>query len=117
MKQGEIWEMYFDPIKGSEPAYRTGRQAGRRPALIISGNMLNENLNIVIVCPLTTNIKGFKGNVVLNPTKENGLNTSSEILTFHVRSVSKERLKKKLGVVSKGTIETIKKTLNDLLRY
>ena len=110
MKQGEIWEMYFDPIKGSE-------QVGRRPALIISGNMLNENLNIVIVCPLTTTIRRFKGNVVLNPSHENGLKNTSEILTFHIRSVSKERLKKKLGVVSKKDIETIKKTLNDLLKY
>ena len=110
MKQGEIWEMYFDPIKGSE-------QAGRRPALIISGNMLNENLNIVIVCPLTTNIKGFKGNVVLEPSSANGLKNASEILTFHIRSVSKERLKKKLGVVSKKDIGIIKKTLNDLLKY
>jgi mRNA interferase MazF len=110
MKQGEIWEMYVDPIKGSE-------QGGRKPALIISGNMLNEHLNIVIVCPLTTNIKGFKGNVVLNPTHENGLKASSEILTFHIRSVSKERLKKKLGFVSKKDIGIIKKTLNDLLTY
>ncbi len=110
MKQGEIWEMYFDPIKGSE-------QGGRRPSLIISGNMLNENLNIVIVCPLTTNIKEFKGNVVLNPSHENGLKNASEILTFHIRSVSKERLKKKLGVVSKKDIGIIKKTLNDLLKY
>ena len=110
MKQGEIWEMYFDPIKGSE-------QAGRRPALIISGNMLNEHLNIVIVCPLTTNIKRFKGNVVLNPSQENGLKAPSEILTFHIRSVSKERLKKKLGMVSKKDIDIIKKTLNDLLKY
>ena len=110
MRQGEIWEMYFDPIKGSE-------QGGRRPALIISGNMLNENLNIVIVCPLTINIKGFKGNVVLEPSSANGLKNASEILTFHIRSVSKDRLKKKMGEVSKKDIGIIKKTLNDLLRY
>jgi len=110
MKQGEIWEMYFDPIKGSE-------QGGRRPALIISGNMLNENLNIVIVCPLTTKIKGFKGNVVLEPSSANGLKTTSEILTFHIRSVSKERLKNKLGIIAKKDIETLKKTLSDLLKY
>ena len=55
--------------------------------------------------------------MVLEPTTKNGLKTTSEILTFHIRSVSKERLKKKLGGVSKKDIETIKKTLNDLLRY
>jgi len=110
MKQGEIWEMYFDPIKGSE-------QGGRRPALIVSGNALNDHLNIVIVCPLTTKIKNFKGNLILEPTTLNGLKTTSEVLTFHIRSVSKQRLKNKLGSVSKLEINQLKKTLNDLLKY
>ena len=110
MKQGEIWEMYFDPIKGSE-------QGGRRPALIVSGNVLNDHLKIVIVCPLTTRIKGFKGNLILEPTTLNRLKTTSEVLTFHIRSVSKERLKNKLGSVSKADINQLKKTLNDLLKY
>jgi len=33
MRQGEIWELFFDPIKGSE-------QGGYRPAVIISGNLM-----------------------------------------------------------------------------
>ena len=110
MKQAEIWEMYFNPVKGSE-------QSGRRPAVIISGNALNDNLNIVIVCPLTTKIKGFKGNVILQPNLKNKLQKESEVLTFHIRSVSKERLKKKIGVISKIELKQIKKTLNDLMKY
>lgn len=110
MKQGEIWEMYFDPIKGSE-------QGGRRPAVIISGNMLNTYLNVVIVCPLTTKIKNFKGNLVLEPTAENGLSTTSEVLTFHVRSVAKERLKTKIGQIESDKVALIKEYLNDILRY
>ena len=110
MKQAEIWEMYFNPVKGSE-------QSGRRPAVIISGNALNDNLNIVVVCPLTTKIKGFKGNVILQPNLKNKLQKKSEVLTFHIRSVSKERLKKKIGVISKIELKQIKKTLNDLMKY
>lgn len=110
MKQAEIWEMYFNPIKGS-------KQSGRRPAVIISGNAVNDNLNIVIVCPLTTKIKEYKGNVILKPNNLNNLKITSEILTFHIRSVSKERLKKKIGAISKEELQQIKKTINDLLRY
>lgn len=110
MKQTEIWEMYFNPVKGSE-------QSGRRPAVIISGNAVNDNLNIVIVCPLTTKIKEYKGNVILKPNTLNNLNDTSEVLTFHVRSVSKERLKKRIGIISKEELKQIKKTINDLLRY
>lgn len=110
MKQSEIWEMYFNPVKGSE-------QSGRRPAVIISGNALNDNLGTVIVCPLTTKIKNYKGNVVLEPGDENGLNKTSEILTFHIRSVSKERFSRKLGNITAKELQQIIKTLGDLLRY
>ena len=110
MKQTEIWEMYFNPVKGS-------KQSGRRPAVIISGNAVNDNLNVVIVCPLTTKIKEYKGNVILKPDTLNNLNNTSEVLTFHIKSVSKERLKKKIGVISKDELHQIKKTINDLLRY
>ena len=110
MKQAEIWEMYFNPVKGSE-------QSGRRPAVIISGNALNDNLNTVIVCPLTTKVKNYKGNVILAPNKINGLEKKSEILVFHIRSVAKGRFKNKLGKITNDQLQQIKKTLNDLLKY
>lgn len=110
MRQGEIWNLYLNPVKGSE-------QGLNRPALIISGNMLNTHLQVVIVCPLTTKIKNYKGNLILKPSKTNGLETVSEVLTFHVRSVSKERLGNKIGHVSEKEIEKVKVTLNDILRF
>ncbi len=110
MKQGEIWEMYFDPTTGSE-------QSGRRPAVIISGNLLNEYLNVVIVCPLSTSVKNYKGNVVLTPNTINGLLKESEVMVFHVRSVAKERLKRKIGAIEDGQLSLIKQGLEDILRY
>lgn len=110
MKQGEIWELHLNPVKGSE-------QSGRRPAVIISGNMLNTYLQVVIVCPLTTSIKNYKGNLIIKPNEKNGLSKTSEVLTFHVRSVSKTRLDKKLGDIPAKDVEYIKKTLNDILKF
>ena len=110
MKQGEIWNMFFDPVKGSE-------QGGNCPAVIISGNMLNTYLKVVIVCPMTTKIKNYKGNLILKPSKTNGLNKVSEVLTFHVRSVSKERLDEKIGQISNKEVDGIKATLDDILRF
>ena len=110
MRQGEIWELYLDPVKGSE-------QAGRRPAVILSGNLMNQYLKVVIVCPLTTKIKNYKGNVILQPDHLNKLDQPSEILLFHIRSVSKDRLKRKLGVVENQLIEELINGLNDLLKY
>lgn len=110
MKQGEIWYANLNPTKGSE-------QAGHRPVVIISGNLLNQYLKVVICCPLTTKIKNYKGNIVLNPDSLNNLTSPSEILTLHIRSVSKDRLVKYVGNISKSDLEQTKSCLNDILNY
>ncbi len=110
MRQGEIWFANLNPTKGSE-------RSGFRPLVIISGNMLNEHLKVVITCPLTTKIKNYKGNVVLEPDELNKLTQPSEILTFHIRSVSKERLVRKIGGINSDELAIIKQGLDDILRY
>lgn len=110
MKQAEIWNVNLNPVKGSE-------QAGFRPVVIISGNLANEFLRTVIVCPLTTKIKSYKGNPVLEPNLKNGLKEKSEVLVFHIRSVSKDRFVNKLGEVTPDCMEQMKKTLGDILKY
>lgn len=110
MKQGEIWYADLNPVKGSE-------QAGFRPVVVISGNLLNQYLNVVITCPLTTKVKGYKGNVVLQPDDNNKLTQPSEVLVFHIRSVSKERLVRKVGDITSEELTQVKQGLNDMLRY
>ena len=110
MRQGEIWSANLSPVLDSE-------QSGFRPVVIISGNLLNQYLKIVICCPLTTKIKNYKGNIILQPNSMNNLKKVSEILTFHIRSITKERLKQKVGKISERELEDIKSGLNDLLKY
>jgi mRNA interferase MazF len=110
MKQGEIWFADLNPSKGRE-------QDGQRPVVIISGNLLNEHLSVVIAMPLTTKIKNYKGNPVLIPSKTNGLKIESEVLVFHVRSISKDRLVKRVGVITNRELDQAIKTLNDILTY
>ena len=110
MRQGEIWFANLNPTKGSE-------QSGFRPLVIISGNLLNEYLKVVITCPLTTKVRNYKGNVVLHPNDLNNLTETSEILTFHIRSVSKERLVRKIGIISTKELASLKQGLDDILRY
>lgn len=110
MKQGEIWHVDLNPTKGSE-------QSGFRPVVIISGNLLNAYLNVVICCPLTSKVKNYKGNVVLQPSKLNNLIEVSEILTFHIRSISKDRLVKKIGHISIEEFQQLRIGLDDILNY
>jgi mRNA interferase MazF len=110
MKQGEIWYANLDPSRGSE-------QAGFRPVMVLSGNLLNQHLAVVIVAPLTTKIKNYKGNPILKATHANGLKDVSEVLIFHIRSVSKDRLIERVGTVEKTELNLAIKTLNDILKY
>ena len=110
MKQGEIWYTDLNPVKGSE-------QAGFRPVIIVSGNLLNQHANVVICIPLTTQIKNYHGNLVLDPSPTNGLSAKSEALTLHVRSISKARLVQRLGNISKTELKQIHTYLNEILTY
>jgi len=110
MKQGEIWKVYLDPIKGSE-------QGGRRPAVIISGNLANANLNTVIVCPLTSTLKNYHGNLIVEPNKTNGLKKKSEVMTIHIRSISKERFKTRLGNLNGSEFGIITESLQKIIKY
>lgn len=110
MRQGELWYADLNPTKGSE-------QAGKRPVLVVSGNMLNENLPLVIIMPLTSKVKHYKGNPILEPSKDNGLKQRSEVLVFHIRSISRDRLVQRAGQVAKSDLELALKTLGDLMRY
>lgn len=110
MKQGEIWYTNLNPVEGSE-------QAGFRPVVIISGNLLNQYANVVICAPLTTQIKNYHGNHILNPTSANGLASTSEVLTLHVRSISKSSLKSRVGYISNLELKQIQKCLHEILIY
>jgi mRNA interferase MazF len=110
MKQCELWYADLNPVKGSE-------QAGMRPVVIVSGNLMNTYLNVVICCPLTTKIKNYKGNVVLLPNETNKLTEASEIMVFHIRSISKDRLVRKIGTISSAEYKILKQGLDDIMRY
>lgn len=107
MRQGEIWMSDLNPVIGSE-------QAGRRPVVILSGNLMNKFLQVVITAPLTSKIKNYHGNPVLKPSALNGLKLESELMVFHIRSISKERLIEKVGEVTKNELAEALATLKDI---
>lgn len=110
MKQGEIWMANLDPTIASE-------QKGTRSVVIISGNAMNDNLGLVIICPISSKIKNFIGDIILEPSIENGLTSKSEILIFQVRTISKNRLISKTGHLSDNELNQIIFNLNKILKY
>ena len=110
MKQREIWYADLNPAKGKE-------QRGQRPVVIISGNAMNDNLEVLIVCPLTSNVKHFSGCLVLEVNDVNNLSQNSEVLTFQIRTISKRRLHNKIGEITSDQLAIIKDGLTDILKY
>jgi mRNA interferase MazF len=74
--RGDLIWTDFDPTKGR-------KQAGRRPALVVSAAAFTENSGLIVVCPVTSRIRPFPTSVVL----PGGLPVSGEILTSHIHSI------------------------------
>lgn len=108
--QKEIWMADLNPVIGSE-------QNGIRPIIIISGFTMNTHYNVVIMCPLTSKIKQLKGCPVITPSKVNNLKTASQAIPFQIRTISKKRLTKKVGLVTDAELESIKQGLQLYLTY
>jgi mRNA interferase MazF len=106
--RGDVWFVDLDPVRGHE-------QAGRRPALIVSTDPFNFSAaGVVVLVPLSTKEKHVPLHVRVSPP-EGGLRELSFIRCEDVRTVSKERLSKRLGKVSPATLAAVESRLRLLL--
>lgn len=102
-RRGEIWLVNWNPSRGSE-------QAGRRPALVIQNNIGNENAATTIVAAISSSLKLYPMNVLIEPD-ESGLQKTSIVNTSQILTVSKLRLEKKLGKLGRGKMEQVDKAI------
>ena len=106
--RGEVWDLNFDPTTGHE-------QAGTRPALILSEDIFNEGpADMVVVAPITRTQRKIRWHVAVGPP-EGGLSSESFIQCENVRSVSKQRLKRRRGRVSPPVMQQVEDRLRILL--
>lgn len=92
MKQGEIWLVNLDPTLGAE-IRKT------RPAIIVNNNTLGR-LPLKIIVPLTDWKPRYEiapWMVQVTNDSMNQLKKTSSAGCFQIRSVSEERLVKKIG--------------------
>ncbi len=106
--QGETWECQLSPIEGHE-------QAGRRPCLVISVDQLGKGpSDLAIVVPITRT-----GRVALDfriDPPEGGLSETSYAQPYQVRTVSRERLVSRRGVVKDATLTEVIRRVHLLTR-
>lgn len=107
-RRGEVWYVDFNPVRGHE-------QGGHRPALVISADSLNSGAaGVVIVIPITSREKRIRSHIEV-AAGEAGLAKRSFIKCEDVRSVSTQRLGRRLGAVEKLTLERVEAVLRILL--
>ena len=104
-RRGEVVWVRLDPVEGSE-------QGGRRPALVLSPDLINEHSPVVLVAAVTSRktekVYPFEA-LVLPP--EGGLKEPSKVLLMQLRSLDKRRLEGVLGRLKPETLGAVDEAL------
>lgn len=74
-QKGDIVWLNFSPQAGHE-------QKGKRPAIIVSPVEYNKKTGLAVCCPITSNIKGYPFEVLVDGKKINGA-----ILSDHLKNL------------------------------
>ena len=96
-KKGDFIAVTFDPQSGHE-------QKGRRPALVVSNTLFNQQTGLAMVCPLTTTDRGypFHLSVTKNP------NEKGFVMVEQVKSIDyKARQAKNIGKASDDLLDEV----------
>lgn len=103
MKRYEIRWAALDPTRGAE-------MAKTRPVVIVSLDVLNEDLGTVTICPLTTQ---------LHPAWRTRLavcvrRMDAEIAVDQIRTISKARIGDKLGKLSDTDTSALRRLITEM---
>ena len=105
--RGEIHWADLNPVKGKE-------QAGLRPVVILSQDVFNRRSGTVIVVAITSQPQraGFPLTLELSP---NDLPKRSWVKISQIRTLSTERIGKRIGTVSQEELDQIIEGLNEII--
>jgi mRNA interferase MazF len=75
-RRGDVVWISLNPQAGHE-------QAGRRPAVILSPQVYNARVGLALMCPITSQVKGYPFEVAIPA----GLPVAGVVLSDHVKSL------------------------------
>jgi mRNA-degrading endonuclease toxin of MazEF toxin-antitoxin module len=108
-KNGDIVAVRLEDTGGDEEQIRY--------AVIISADIINENLQTVIVCPIIKapeiNISRIGATYIKKD--DVGLDLNSLVLSLQIKTVSKDRILKSIGVLPANYRSEIKESLQAVL--
>ena len=94
-----------------------GREAGfLHPAVLVTAQrILDATPSVVHVVPLTTTIRRFDCEIVIDPDPANGLQEASAAQCQHLRAVSPKRIAATRGNVGPAVVVQLRETIAVLL--
>ncbi len=102
---GDLIWLDFTPQAGRE-------QAGRRPAVVLSPRRYNEKTSLAVVCPVTSQVKGYPFEVSLPPRSR----IKGVILSDHLKNLDwRQRGAQKAGKISQSILEQVRARVAALL--
>jgi len=105
--RGDVYWADLEPVRGRE-------QAGRRPVLVLSREIFNERSGTVIAMAVTSRPQSA-GFPLTFPLPETLLPRPSWVKISQIRTLSTQRLGKKLGRLPEAEIERILEGLLDII--
>ena len=103
VKQYEIYWINLDPTVGSE-IQKT------RPGIVITPDNMNNNIDTIIIAPLTTKSHDYPTRI-----KTNVAGKDCWVVLDQIRAIDKSRLFAKIGELEKNDITKIKNIINEML--
>jgi mRNA interferase MazF len=106
--RGDVVMVNLDPTIGHE-------QGGQRPALVVSADAQNRSpAELVIVAPITGTDRGIPAHVKV-AASEGGLTKASVVMVDQIRTISRQRVARRLGAVSPATMSQVEIRLRRIL--
>ncbi len=103
MRRYDIVWAELDPVRGSEIAKN-------RPVVIVSLDVLNDVLATVTVCPLTSQIHpAWRSRIQIQSAGK-----PAEIAVDQIRTISKQRLGRKLGELPESDASALRRVLTEM---
>lgn len=108
IRRGEIYDVDLGRPVGHEPAFR-------RPAIVVSADILNNGVGgLIVVIPVTTRAYGLRSHVELDPDAT-GLAHTSYARCDQLRVISVERLASQRGTATPGQVRAVDQALRFVL--
>jgi len=103
VKRYEVRWATLDPTRGAE-------MAKTRPVVIVSLDVLNERLQTVTVCPLTTQLHStWRTRLGVRVGRQN-----AEIAVDQIRTISKSRIGKKLATLTEENAGALRRLITEM---